>query len=52
MNRRHWSKTVEEREEIRRAKRLAEGLEELWEEATGDSEQSLDRALHEVLDPS
>lgn len=44
-------RSILERKQEIRAKRLAEGLEELWvEDKTGDSEQSLNRALHEVFD--
>ncbi len=35
-----------------RNERLAQGLEELWEsDRIGDSEDALDRALREVIDP-
>ncbi len=49
MNREHWSRTLMEREQARRARRLVQGLEELWT-AEADSEQALARALHEVID--
>ncbi len=50
--RRHRGQSCAEREQARRARQLVEGLEELWDtESSTDSEQSLSRALHEVIDP-